>query len=149
MSDWDILRVRILELVGDPSGSRYKDSLLVQAGMQALRLYSNTLPQLMILKEVITSETDEIVLGEAENLMSVISVGLQAVNSKGVQSSSVAFTWSWANGLPFIRFPSPVAGTLRVIYTTGQSIEGLGDIPPQPSPLCITVYSAGWQRHVL
>ncbi len=127
MSDWDLLRVRILELVGDPSGSRYTNSLLVQAGMQALRLYSNTLPQLKMLTEELTIETDEVVLSRAENLMSVISVGIYATNKSVAHPSSIAFTWSWANGLPFVRFPQPLIGTLRVIFTTSHSLAGLGD----------------------
>jgi hypothetical protein len=126
MSDWDLLRVQILELVGDPTGSRYSANLLSQAGIQALRLYSNALPLLKILTETIITETDEVVLDEALNLMSVINVGIQTTGSHGMHGSSIAFTWSWANGLPFIRFPQPITGTLRVIYTASHSLAGLG-----------------------
>jgi hypothetical protein len=127
MSDWDLLRVQILELVGDPSGSRYTNTLLVQAGIQAMRLYNNALPQIMILTEAIIAETDEVVLDEAQNLMSVIHVGIQTAGSNGLHVSSIAFTWSWANGLPFVRFPQPITGTLRVIYTASHNLAGLGD----------------------
>ncbi len=126
MSDWESLLVQILELVGDSSGSRYSANLLSQAGLQALRLYSNALPQLKILTETIIMETDEVMLDEAQNLISVINVGIQTNGSYGLHVSSIAFTWSWVNGLPFVRFPLPVTGTLRVIYTASHNLAGLG-----------------------
>ncbi|HQP09691.1 MAG TPA: hypothetical protein PLY85_11800, partial [Anaerolineaceae bacterium] len=73
MSDWDTLKTRVLNLLGDSAGVRYSDAMLEQAALQAVRLYSGTLPQLCFLEIEVPEPVDEVTLEEAEVLNAVIS----------------------------------------------------------------------------
>ncbi len=125
MSDWDTIKSRVVELLGDSDGSRYSDAVLEQAALQAIRMYTGVLPQIKSLLIEISTETDEITLEDAVGLVAVISVCWSSLGTEPVSTNSTAFTWSWADGIPYIRFPGMVCGTLRVIFSASHTLAGL------------------------
>ncbi|HQP09422.1 MAG TPA: hypothetical protein PLY85_10415, partial [Anaerolineaceae bacterium] len=134
MSDWDTLKASVLNLLGDSSGQRYSDAMLEQAALQALRLYSSTLPQLCFLEIEVPDPVDEVTLAEAAGLSAVISASwfTAAENARPVPA---AFTWSWSSGTPYLRFTQMQSGRLRIVYSASQTLEGLMDaaatsVPP-------------------
>ncbi len=134
MSDWENIRTRMLELVGDSDGVRYTDSMLEQSALQAIRLYSNALPQLCQLLVEIPIAQDEIILEDAAGLNAVISV-CWCSGSSSNPPYTTAFTWSWANGIPVVRFPQTICGTLRVIYSASHTLEGVLEAEMTTVPL--------------
>jgi len=123
MSDWDTLKISVLKLLGDSTGVRYSDAMLEQAALQAMRLYSSTLPQLCLLEIEVPEPADEVTLEDAVGLSAVISTcWYTAENTRPV---SAAFTWSWSSGMPYLRFTLAQSGWLRVIYSAGHALAGL------------------------
>ena len=124
MSDWDTLKTRVLNLLADSTGSRYSGAMLEQAALQAIRLYSGTLPQLCFLEIEVPEPVDEVTLEEAEGLSAVISASwyIGAGNTRPVLA---AFTWNWSAGVPYLRFPQAQSGRLRLVYSAGHTLEGL------------------------
>jgi hypothetical protein len=123
MSDWDTLKTRVLNLLGDSTGARYSDAMLEQAALQSVRLYSSTLPQLCFLEIEVPEPADEVTLGDAAGLSAVISASwYTAENTRPVPA---AFTWSWSSGTPYLRFLEAQSGRLRVVYSAGHTLAGL------------------------
>jgi hypothetical protein len=124
MSDWDTLKTRVLNLLGDSAGVRYSDAMLEQAALQAVRLYSGTLPQLCFLEIEVPEPVDEVTLEEAEGLSAVISASwyIGAGNTRPVPA---AFTWNWSAGVPYLHFPQAQSGRLRLVYSAGHTLAGL------------------------
>lgn len=133
MSDWDTLKTRILKLLGDSAGARYSDAMLEQAALQAIRLYSSTLPQLCLLEIEVPEPADEVTLEDAVGLSAVISAcWYTADNSRPVPA---AFTWSWSGGIAYLRFTQVQSGRLRLVYSASHTLSGLLDaasttVPP-------------------
>lgn len=133
MSDWDTLKTRVLNLLGDSGGARYSDVLLEQAALQAVSLYSSTLPQLCFLEVEVTEPVDEVTLEDAVGLSAVMSASwCCAENTRPVPE---AFTWSLSSGTPYLRFTQAQSGWLRVVYSAGHTLAGLLDaesttVPP-------------------
>lgn len=134
MSDWDTLKIRVLKLLGDSTGQRYTDAMLEQTALQAMRLYSSTLPQLCFLEIEVTEPVDEVTLEDAAGLSAVMSACWYTA-AENVRLVSAAFTWSWSSGTPYLRFTQAQSGRLRIVYSASHTLAGLLDaaattVPP-------------------
>ena len=109
MSDWDLIRERILHLAGDPPASRYTDALVCQAGLLALQTYGETLPRIKTLTLDLTEPVEEVLLTDAPNLMAVLSVNSQPSYDN---LFTRAFTWSRSGEMASLQFCRPLSGRL-------------------------------------
>lgn len=131
MTNLTVFRTRILQLLGDPSGTRYATATLDEALSQALEEYSVAVPNLIIEEFTVVSPGREQLITTVPSFLNVLQAVYPFEGGASEQHRSDAF-YAWHDGeylALYIGGPAvPAAGeVIQIYYTIPHSVENLNN----------------------